>query len=75
MNIPDNVGKDLTTFAEQNDTTVNHLLMEALVDRLEDIEDYKAISEYEQDLIDGKDEKTYSLDEVIREYGLEEEIC
>jgi hypothetical protein len=64
---------EVITGTRENDTTINNLFLEAIVDRLEDIEDKKVTEEHEREKSAGT-LKSCPIEDVIKEFGLEDEI-
>ena len=70
VQLPDGLYERLTTLAKASGLSTDELIMAAIQQHLEDAEDLRAIAEYEQSVRDGT-LKTYSLEEVERQLGLD----
>jgi predicted transcriptional regulator len=63
----------MSNFAKFNGTTLSNAIKQIFFERLEDEYDLKAIEAYEKEKAAGK-VVTFSLDEVISELGLSDEL-
>jgi len=58
-------------FARMQGKSVSAFVMDAIWEKIEDWEDMQAVREYERGKTAGKENKLYSLDDVIREHGID----
>ena len=70
LQMPDDLFERLTTLATEVGQTPNDLILDALQQHIEDVEDLRSIAEYEQSKKDGT-LVTYSLQEVMKSFDLE----
>ena len=71
IRLPEEIEMRLTVLAKKTGRTKTFYAKEAILKHLEDLEDYYLASQVSEEIRKGK-EKTYSIDEVRSELGLDD---
>jgi len=71
VQMPDELFQRLATLASEAGKTTDEVILAAIQEHLEDMEDMQAIAEYERQR-DAGESHTMTLDEVSRELGLDD---
>ena len=71
LQLPDDLYALLTTMASEVGKTPDEMILAAITQHLEDLEDLRAAEKVLEARADGKS-RTYSLDEVDRQLGLDD---
>jgi len=70
IRLPDEIKARLNYLAEKTGRTKTFYAREAILEHLDDLEDWYLAEKVSIDVANGKEE-TYSLEEVMQEYGME----
>jgi RHH-type rel operon transcriptional repressor/antitoxin RelB len=71
VHLPDGLYEHLATLATQSGKTADEVIVAAILEHLEDLEDIRRAEEVLDARAEG-DTQTYSLDEVSRKFGLDD---
>jgi uncharacterized protein (DUF1778 family) len=61
----------ISSMAQFHGQTISDFMLELVYEHMDDLEDIKAIRNYEKRKAQGKNNKLYTLDEIIKEHGLD----